>query len=634
MSDVRTTCRLPRLSTLDRPCDAWQKPVYPKTVEVVSECTRLHGVLLLLLLTSLLPARPTTAAQRPNIVVIMVDDLGFSDFGCYGGEIDTPQIDRLAADGLRFSQFYNAGRCCPTRASLLTGLYAHRVGLGYMTSQDHGKPGYRADLSSECVTIAEALRASDYQTFMTGKWHVCRDFAANGPRHNWPLQRGFDKYYGTLIAAGSLWNPPTLTKGNESAEPDGDYYYTEAITRHAVEFIQSAEREKPFFLYVAHPAPHWPLHARKEKIQKYGGRFAAGWDVLRERRLRRLIDLGLVDRSTRLSLRDSKCVPWDSLDAARQAWEQTRMEAYAAMVDHVDDSVGEIVAALALRGELDNTLIILLSDNGGESLAHPDGEIGDTGQPWAVMRYVPLWTRDGRPVVAGDIPGVIPGPADTFAGYGPNWANLSNTPFRRFKAHLHEGGIATPLIVHWPEGVAESGAMRTQPAHVVDIMATCLDVAGAAYPGEDFARALPPLDGQSLAPLFAQKSAERVVQPRTLFWEHQGNRAIRSGEFKLVSEYPDDWELYDLSKDRSELTDLAAKNPDRVHSLARLYDQWAATANVLPWGELDISIVASKASALRRTDAELDQYFRALEETGRRRADAVRQSQSRQGEND
>lgn len=557
----------------------------------------------ILSLISFAPQTDGAVPARPNIIVIMVDDMGFSDFGCYGGEIDTPRIDALARAGLRFSQFYNASRCCPTRASLLTGRYPHKVGLGYMTSQDYGKPGYRADLSRDCVTIAEALRERDYHTYMVGKWHVCHDFAEEGSQHNWPLQRGFDDFFGTLIAAGSLWNPPTLTEGNQFVGPEGDFYYTEALTDKAVQYIDQTVDGRPFFLYMAHPAPHWPLHARVSVIDKYRGRFAAGWDELRKQRQHRLIELGLIGDEWRLSPRDERSVAWDTLDEDGQKWRQSRMEAYAAMIDHVDQSVGRVVDALDARGELDNTLIMLLSDNGGESLEHPNGEIGDTGNPWAIMRYVPLWTRTGQPVVAGDLPGVRPGPENTYAGYGANWANLSNTPFRRFKKYVHEGGIASPLIVHWPEGLQLPGKLCHEPTHVIDIMATCLDVAGGSGSAG-------PLDGLSLLPIFDGGQ----LSSRALFWEHQGNRAIRSGQWKLVAEYPHGWELYDMTSDRTETQDLAAERPKIVGELESLYERWASVSNVLPWKELAIHEIASKDSPLRRSDEELVDYFEALRE--------------------
>ena len=548
------------------------------------------------------------AADRPDIVVVMVDDLGFSDIGAYGGEIDTPHIDRLASNGLRYSQFYNAGRCCPTRAAMLTGLYPHKTGLGYMTARDYGKPGYRADLNWQCVTIPEVLRTAGYHTAMVGKWHLCHDFRPAGPKHNWPLQRGFDRFYGTLIAAGSLWNPPTLTEGNKPAKIHEDFYFTEALTDKAIEYIEETPEDKSLFLYVAHPAPHWPLHARQKRIDKYRGRFSAGWDALRSARLERLHELGLVDEAVCLSPREPAVTPWAA--TPNRNWQQRRMEAYAAMVDHVDQSVGRLVESLKTSGRLENTLLLFFSDNGGESLEHPDGKIGATGLPWPVMRYVPLWTHDRRPVIAGDFSGLAPGPANTFAGYGRGWANLSNTPFRKFKKFAHEGGIATPLIVHWPKAISARNAIRHQPAHVIDIMATCVDVANAEYPAHHQGEPIRPLDGVSLADSFA---SERVGK-RTLFWEHEGNRAVRQGRWKIVSAYPGDWELYDLANDRTETLDLAHQHQSIVRQLAEAYDKWAAANEVIPWKELAADAIAPRGSPLRRTEAEMQAYWKALQQ--------------------
>jgi arylsulfatase A-like enzyme len=547
-----------------------------------------------------------SAAPRPNIIVVMVDDMGYSDIGCYGGEIDTPNIDRMARNGLQFSSFYNAGRCCPTRASLLTGLYPHKTGLGFMTARDYGKPGYRAGLNRECVTIAEALKPGGYGTYLAGKWHVCHDFAQDGPKHNWPLQRGFDAFYGTLIAAGSQWNPLTLAEGNDYVEPRGDFFYTEAITAKAVEYITRHPGGSPFFLYVAHTSPHWPLHARKEVVEKYRGRFAAGWDVLRRRRHKRLIERGLLAPGTGLSARDAKTPRWE--DAEHREWEQSRFEAYAAMIDHVDQGMGQITAALEKRGELGNTLILFLSDNGGDSLEHMYGEIGSTGRPWAYMRYVPLYTRDGRPVVAGDYPGIKLGPDDTHGGYGTKWANVSNTPFRKFKKYAHEGGISTPLIAHWPAGIETKGEIRHNVGHVIDIMATCLDVAGIEYPAMREGRRMKSLDGKSLLPLFRKDEPIHDA----LFWEHHGNRGVRRGRWKLVAEYSEDWELYDMVEDRTETADLAKQHPSVVSELADLYREWAARSDVLPRDELVVKEIPDSSNPLTRSPEEMRQFLQII----------------------
>lgn len=567
-------------------------------------------VLLVLVITG---ANSTYGDQRPNIIVVMVDDMGYSDLGCYGGEIDTPNIDKLAGNGLRFSQFYNCGRCCPTRASLLTGLYPHKTGLGFMTARDYGKPGYRAELNRNCVTLAEALKLGGYRTYMAGKWHVCKDFDPKGPKHNWPLQRGFDRFYGTLIAAGSQWNPMTLTEGNSPVQPQGDFFYTEAISAKALEYIQSHNPDLPFFLYVAHTAPHWPLHARAEVIKRYRGRFAQGWDVLRRRRLERLVEMGILSPNLVLSDRGAGIPPWQ--DAPHQQWEQSRMEAYAAMVDHVDQGVGDIGRVLKRKGLLENTLIFFLSDNGGDSLEHPAGRIGSTGRPWAYMRYVPLYTRDGRPVIAGDYPGLKLGPDQTYGGYGTKWANLSNAPFRQYKQYAHEGGVATPLIAHWPAGIKGRGALRHQPAHVIDIMATALDVAGISYPTHYQNEPIKPLDGKSLLPVFTQDKAIHEA----LFFEHHGNRAVRQGKWKIVAIQEGPWALYDMERDRTETTDLALRYPEVVSELAAAYNAWAKQADVLSVDTLKIEEIPGAENPLTRNPEEMNRFLTALNRELRKR---------------
>jgi arylsulfatase A-like enzyme len=548
----------------------------------------------------------TLADDRPNIIVLMVDDMGYSDVGCYGGEIDTPNLDRLAAQGLRFTQFYNVGRCCPTRASLLTGLYPHKTGLGFMTAHDYGKPGYRAELNRNCVTLAEVLKLGGYRAYMAGKWHVCKDFDPDGPKHNWPRQRGFDRFFGTLIAAGSQWNPMTLTEDNTPVEPQGDFFYTEAISRKAVEYIQSHDADQPFFLYVAHTAPHWPLHARPKDIKKYRGRFAQGWDVLRRRRLDRLVAAGILSQDLVLSERGEGIPAWS--ETPHKQWEQSRMEAYAAMVDHVDQGVGEIVQTLESKGLLNNTLILFLSDNGGDSLEHPDGCIGSTGKPWAYMRYVPLYTRDGRPVIAGDYPGLKPGPDQTYGGYGTKWANLSNAPFRYYKKYVHEGGIATPLIVHWPAGIKARGKLRHQPAHVIDLMATALAVAGVSYPTEYHNEPIKPLDGQSLLPVFARDAAIH----KALFFEHHGNRAVRKGKWKIVAIKEGPWALYDMERDRTETSDLADRHPEVVRELATAYRHWATQSNVASVDALKIEEIPGAENPLTRDDDEMKRFLKTV----------------------
>jgi arylsulfatase len=534
-------------------------------------------------------------ARRPNIVIILSDDMGFSDIGCYGGEIATPNLDQLAAGGLRFTQFYNTARCCPTRASLLTGLYPHQAGVGHMM-EDKGNDGYRGNLNSNCVTIAEALKPAGYRTYAVGKWHVTRHTAPDGPKGNWPLQRGFDRFYGTITGAGSFYDPYTLTRDNTQISPYADpeykpstYYYTDAISDHAVRFIsehQKGHADQPFFLYVAYTAAHWPMHALEKDIAKYRGKYDGGYELLRKARLERARKLGLIDPKWPLS---PQAEDWDKV--ADKHWEARCMEVYAAMIDTMDQGIGRIVETLKKTGRLDNTLVFFLQDNGG--CAEPMGRTAPQTQkqparadkpslpplkPEQLLKsMVPPQTRDGWPVLMG--PGVLPGPADTFIAYGRGWANVSNTPFREYKHWVHEGGISTPLVAHWPTGIAARGELRHQPGHLVDLMATCVDVAGAKYPVEHQGNKITPLEGKSLVPAFANRPIER----EGIYWEHEGNRAVRVGKWKLVAKSPGGkWELYDMEADRTELNDLAAKEPARVQELVGRWEAYAKRAKVLP----------------------------------------------------
>jgi arylsulfatase len=512
-------------------------------------------------------------SPRPNLVIIMADDMGFSDIGCYGGEIRTPNLDALARSGLRLTQFYNTGRCCPTRASLLTGLYPHQAGVGHMM-EDHGLPGYRGDLNRSSVTIAEVLRPAGYSTLMAGKWHVCRPDRAG---ENGPIARGFDRHYGTIHGAGSFYDPVSLQLDSESIQPErDDYYYTDALGSYASQFIREAPDDRPLFAYFAFTAPHWPLHAPEEAIASYSGRYDEGWDVLRGERHRRMIELGLVSDRWPLTPRDENVPAWDEVPERDRPWFARRMEVYAAQVELLDRNVGRIVETLREEGRLDNTLILFLADNGGCA-----EELG----PNMRALHVPESTRDGRPVVPGNRPGLMPGPADTYQSYGLPWANASNTPFRRYKHWVHEGGISTSLIAHWPEGIPEAmrGSLPSAPGHLIDLMATCVDLADAPYPKSVDGQAISPMEGKSLAPVL--RSGERQGHD-ALYWEHEGNRAVRRGDWKLVSRFPGPWELYNLADDRSELTNLAETHPDLVASLSTIYEAWATRSSVIPWSVL------------------------------------------------
>ncbi len=555
---------------------------------MTSKCRRACSTVLGLFFWSIAAG---ASADRPNIIIMMSDDMGFSDIGCYGGEIKTPNLDSLAANGLRFTQFYNTARCCPTRASILTGLYPHQAGIGHMMN-DRGMEGYRGDLNRNCVTIAEALKPAGYATYAVGKWHVTRHIRPAAPKHNWPLQRGFDRFYGTITGAGSFFDPWTLVRGNTSISSASDpeyqpkeFYYTDAISDHAVRFIKehrAATPKKPFFMYVAYTAAHWPMHAREKDIATYRGTYDAGYEAIRKARFKRVKELGLINPAWDLTKRAGE---WAAVK--NKAWELRCMEVYAAMVDTMDQGVGRIVAELRTQGCLENTLVFFLQDNGGcaEGLGRRGTKTRADGPTLPPMRdeelqtaMIPKQTRDGYPVLQGR--GVMPGPADTYIAYGRNWANVSNTPFREYKHWVHEGGIATPLIAHWPRGITRKGQLEHQPGHLIDLMATCVDVGGATYPKRYADHDIHPLEGRSLRPAFHGRTIERDA----IFWEHEGNRAIRIGTWKLVAKGPAGrWELYDMVADRTEMHDRAKREPARVKSMIATWEAWAHRLKVLPW---------------------------------------------------
>ena len=539
------------------------------------------------------PASAAAAAGRqgsPNVIVILNDDMGFSDLGCYGGEVRTPNLDGLAAGGLRFTQFYNTPRCSPSRASLLTGLHPHQCGIGILV-EDLRPEGYAGNLNKQCVTMAEVLRPAGYATYMSGKWHVAGDYL--NVNDTWPCQRGFEKFYGTIIGAGSYWDPNTLTRQNENIEHEArakDFFYTDAISDHAAAFVRDHAQTRgndPFFIYVAYTAPHWPLHAHEEDIARYEGRFAEGWDALREQRRQRMVEMGLIQPQWELTDRDPRAGAWE--DAEHPDWEQRRMEVYAAQIDRMDQGIGRIVAALEETGQIDNTLILFVADNGAcEECLGPN-----CGKGMAGAHIGRLETRDGRPVQYGNDPAITPGPEDTYASYGIGWANLSDTPFRKYKHWTHEGGIATPFIAHWPAGFAARGQLRHRGGQLTDIMATVLEVTGAEYPAPSYGpptangpydgatlggNDILPCEGTSLVPLFGGDPNDRGP----MFWEHEGNGAMRDGKWKLVRDYPGDWELYDLEADRTEMHNLAAEHPGRLADMSAAWQAWADRCGVVP----------------------------------------------------
>lgn len=501
-------------------------------------------------------------SEKPNIVVMLVDDMGWSDIGCYGGELKTPNLDKLAANGVRFTQFYNTARCCPTRASLLTGLYPHQAGVGHMTNerrdpQGNVYPGYTGRLNDTSVTIGEVLGESGYFTAMTGKWHVGQNFGVL------PEQRGFQR---TLTAAaGGFYFPDSKNTKlfyngkdiGKNGDPVGsDWYSSDLWPQFGLKFVDEAiAAERPFFLYNAFNAPHFPLQAPAEDIARWRGKFKAGWDKLREERYRRQIAAGLIDPKWPLSPRPEDVPAWDSLTAEQQDRYDHLMAIYAAVIERMDRGVGALVDGLKERGQLDNTLILFLSDNGGNAEAGVEGR------------------SNGRNL----------GSAESDVFIGRCWATLNNTPFVRFKHYTDEGGISTPLIAHWPKSIPTErrGVLEKQPGHLIDILATCVDVSGAEYPKEFRGKAITPREGVSLVPAL---KGEKLARTQPLFWEHEANRAIRDGDLKLVALEGQPWRLYDLAADRSEQNDLAASKPEIVKTLSDKWDAWAARANVLPLG--------------------------------------------------
>ncbi|MDD2599870.1 MAG: arylsulfatase [Kiritimatiellae bacterium] len=505
------------------------------------------------------------AAERPNIVIVMVDDMGFSDIGCYGGEIETPNLDALANQGVRFTQFYNTARCSPSRASLITGLYPHQAGMGYLDNliKPHSQ-GTHGRLHERCVTIAEVLGSAGYHTSISGKWHLGLKSGCN------PWERGFDR--STISAYGEVYFPKeAASKGASSVYLDGrelpksssefavgDWYSTFVLNDWALKFIDDAKNQgKPFFLYLAHGAPHFPLRAPQKEIDKYRGRFHEGWDVLRKRRYERQKKMGLVKESWPLIERPDDVRDWEGLSAEERARFDNIMAVYAAMIDCVDQSMGQLVAGLKERALYENTLILFLSDNGGNAEGGPDGIT--SGDPNAAL---------GSPF------------SNVFLGM--SWATLSNTPFRRYKHFTHEGGISTPLIAHWPAGIDKSryGKLEHQPGHLVDLMATAVDLAQADYPQNFKGHKVLAMEGCSLVPAFAGQPLERV---KPIFWEHEGNRAIRQGEWKLVMKLNETWELYNIEDDRTEQKNLAAMMPERTKAMAELWEAWAAKSFVDQW---------------------------------------------------
>lgn len=503
------------------------------------------------------PKRPEASVQaeppKPNIVIVLVDDMGFSDIGCYGGEIETPNLDALADSGLRFTQFYNSGRCCPTRASLMTGLHPHQVGIGHMTvppGKSLGVKGaYQGYLNDNCTTLAQVLKSAGYHTMMTGKWHL-----GSGTQDLWPLQRGFDNYFGGLSGAFNYFQPGGdrgLTRNNQPVEPAADFYATDTFTDVACDYISeaTAENDAPFFLYLAYNAPHWPLNPKVEDFEKYRGRYRDGWEPLMKQRLAKQKTIGLFEDDVEMAPHVGP--KWDSLTDKQRDDLDARMAAYAGCIDSIDQNIGKLVRHLEEIGERDNTLILFLSDNGA---CQEGGKFGSGDEQ--VIRNPPLRTTGGPRL-------------------GLCWANACNAPFRKYKHYVHEGGACTPMIANWPSGVSKdnTGGFVRQHAYLPDVMATVIDVSGATYPAD-----VPPCVGSSIAPLLV--GSENAVHTAPIYWEHEGNAAVRWGDYKLVREYEQPWELYDISTDRTEQHDLAATDIDKRDQMIALWESWAIRHSV------------------------------------------------------
>lgn len=529
--------------------------------------------------------------NRPNIVVILADDMGFSDPGCFGGEIATPNIDFLAENGVRFTNFHNTSRCCPTRASLLTGLYNQQAGIGAMTTDQH-KPGYRGYLTENTVTIAEVLKEAGYNTAMAGKWHVSNtptrptrkehlawlnhqsDYDGPfSPIEQYPVNRGFEKFYGTIWGVVDYFDPFSLVYGTNAVKdvPD-DYYHTDAINDSAAAFIrQFSKDDQPFFVYVAENAAHWPLMAKPEDIEKYKDTYKVGWEMIREARYNRMVEMGLVDSiKAPLSPRWHADLAWK--DNPDSVWDARAMAVHAAMVDCMDQGIGRIIAALKETGELENTLILLLSDNG----ASPE---------WAANFGPgfdrPSETRDGRKIVYAKNKQVMPGPETSYTSIGPRWANVANTPLRYWKATSYQGGVNTPMIAYWPKGIAlKEGSINNHVGHVMDFMPTFIDIANATYPEEYNGHQITPAEGISFLPVLKGKQAE---EHNALYNEHFGSGYARSGGWKIVRRRNNEsWKLYRIANDETELNDLSDQYPKQVQKLDSMWNAWAHRVHVFP----------------------------------------------------
>ncbi|MEM0967996.1 MAG: sulfatase-like hydrolase/transferase [Verrucomicrobiota bacterium] len=495
----------------------------------------------------------------------------------------------MAAGGVRFSQFYNSGRCCPTRATLMTGLHPHETGVGWMTEPPGSKrgdsepPAYQGNLNDRCVTVAEVLRSSGYATMMAGKWHLGAD-----EREDWPLQRGFERFYGCLSGATRFFSPERdrgMSFGNEAiakveSTTDEEYYTTDAFTDYAIRFLQEEQegKDRPSFLYLAYTAPHWPLQAFEDDIAKYRGRYKdVGWDRLRDRRFARQKELGLYDDSVHLSTRTKEIPEWHTLDEEKRDEMDLKMAVYAAMIDRIDQNIGKLLAYLKKSGRYEDTLILFLSDNGA--------------------------CQEGGMLGRGEFYDIKKRNSQTANSYGEAWSNASNTPLRLYKHFAHEGGTATPFFLHWPKGIDPESEWYREPAQLIDVLPTLADVAGASYPDD-----APALDGISLRSAFG---AAELGREEPIFIEHETNGSVRDGNWKLVGRTVSTlsgtknarWELYDMASDPTETLNLAMAEPEKVAALAEKWEAWAQRVKVYPRGEKSPPGTKSRSKAPGRPPA-------------------------------
>lgn len=520
---------------------------------------------------SALGAPASSRSRRPNILLLLADDLGFSDPGCYGSEIETPHLDRLARGGVRFTQLYNNARCCPSRAALLTGQHPHAVGMGNMVGGQARPefPGYTGRIPAETPFLPAVLKEAGYTTLMAGKWHLGQPG---------PVQRGFEEFYGMVHGFDSFWDSSKYTRlpaGRTVVPWKEPFYATDAITDHALSFLNGARQQpgKPWFLYLAYNSPHFPLHAPKDLIDKYQQVYEQGWDVIREKRFERMRKMGLVDPRWKMSPRsvvgpnrvsdlngwaDRQNPAWETIPPDRRKDLARRMAIFAAMVDRMDQNIGRVLDDLQAKGELDNTLILFCADNGACAEWDPWGFDVSSG-PVNHLHTGGSLDRMGQP--------------GTYHSYGSGWANACNTPWRLYKHYTHEGGISTPTIAHWPAGLkGRAGSFNHQPWHFIDVLPTLASVGGAKAPAA--------ATGENLAAMLAGKRVSRGP----LFWEHEGSRAVREGKWKITAVYPKgEWELYDIEADRTEQNNLAARNPELVKRMAATWDEWAKANHAVPW---------------------------------------------------